>query len=76
MVNNMNDMQSNKLVKLQNLRKAYNYTYDEMASKLNISKSYYWQIENGNRNLYYKVAIRIADIFKLKPDDIFFDDLK
>ena len=69
-------MKEKKLTKLENLRKAHNFTYNDMALKLKMSKAYYWQIENGNRNLYYKVAIRIADIFKLKPDDIFFDDLK
>ncbi len=65
-----------KLEKLESLRKAHNLTYKEMADKLNMSKAYYWQIENGNRNLYYKVAIKIAKEFNLKPDDIFYDDLK
>ena len=69
-------MKDKKLTKLESLRKAYNLTYKEMAAKLNMSKAYYWQIENGNRNLYYKVAIKIADVFKLKPDDLFYDDLK
>ena len=43
-----------------------------MAEILNISTTYYWQIENGKRNLYYKTAISIAKIFNLKPDDIFY----
>ena len=69
-------MKEKKLYKLESLRKAHNLTYKEMADRLKMSKAYYWQIENGNRNLYYKVAIKIADIFKLKPDDIFYNDLK
>lgn len=69
-------MKDKKLTKLEMLRKAHNLTYKEMADKLSMSKAYYWQIENGNRNLYYKVAIKIAKVFNLKPDDIFYDDLK
>lgn len=66
----------NKLKKLEELRIKNNLTYQEMALKLNMSKAYYWQIENGNRNLYYKIAIKIADVFKVKPDELFYDDLK
>lgn len=62
--------------KLQNLRKEYGYSYEEMAKKINISKSYYWQIEHGNRRLYYDLAIKIANIFHKNPDEIFYDDLK
>ena len=69
-------MENKKLTKLEALRKAYNLTYKDMALKLDMSKAYYWQIENGNRNLYYKVAVKIAKVFKLKPDDLFYDDLK
>lgn len=48
----------------------------EMADFLNISKPYYWQLENGKRRLYYDMAIKIADIFKTKPDKIFYNDIK
>ena len=47
-----------------------------MAIKLGISKPFYWQIENGKRNLSYKMAVKIASIFKMKPDDIFYKDFK
>ncbi len=47
-----------------------------MASLLNISKAFYWQIENSKRTLTYKIAIRIAKIFKMKPDEIFYEDFK
>ena len=66
----------NKLKKLEEMRLNSNLTYQEMAELLNMSKAYYWQIENGNRNLYYKVAVKIAKVFKVKPDDLFYDDLK
>ena len=59
--------------KLQKLRTKHNISLKEMADLLNISYTYYWQIENKKRNLYYNLAIKIAKVFKLKPDDIFFD---
>lgn len=43
-----------------------------MAEYLNISYAYYWQIENNKRQLYYSLAIKIAKIFDLKPDQIFY----
>jgi len=39
------------LEKLRELREKNNLTYQDMADKLGICKAYYWQIENGNRNL-------------------------
>ena len=51
-------------------------TCDDMAIKLGISKPFYWQIENGKRNLSYKMAVKIASIFKMKPDDIFYKYFK
>ena len=66
----------NKLIKLEEVRIKNNLSYLDMATKLNISKAYYWQIENGNRNLYYKMAKKIAAIFGMKPDELFYEDLK
>ncbi len=62
--------------KLKELRKQNKLTTKLMAEKLNISKPFYSQIENQNRRLTYEMAIKIADIFKLKPDDIFYDEVK
>jgi len=59
--------------KLVELRKEKNYSYEDMAKKLEISKCFYWQIEHKKRRLYYDMAKRIASIFKMKPDDIFFE---
>ena len=58
--------------KLKLLREKYNYTVRDMATMLNISISYYCLIENKKRNLYYDLAVKIANIFNLKPDDIFY----
>ena len=60
--------------KLKKLRLKNNFTYDDMASMLNISKTFYWQLENDKRRLIYKQAVAIAKIFELKPDDIFYEE--
>ncbi len=59
--------------KLKELRKLHKITIKEMAIKIGVSPTYYWQIENKKRNLYYKLAIKIAKVFNLKPDDIFYE---
>lgn len=60
--------------KLKEYRKKFNYSCQDMADKLEISKSFYWQIENGKRRLSYKTALEISRIFNLKPDDIFYEE--
>lgn len=65
-----------KLNKLRKIRIKNNYSYQYMADKLNISKPFYWQIENNQRRLSYDMAVRIADIFNTTPDAIFYDDIK
>ena len=69
----MKQKEKKTLDKLRDLRIKNNLTYQDMADKLDICKAYYWQIENGNRNLYYDLAKKIAKIFDLKPDDIFYE---
>lgn len=59
---------------LKELREKHGLSYEDVAKILGISKSYYWQIEHKNRRLYYDMAKKIAEIFDLKPDDIFFED--
>lgn len=60
--------------KLQEKRVKYNYSCQDMANKLKISKSFYWQIENQKRRLSYETALKIAKIFKMKPDGLFYED--
>lgn len=62
--------------KLKKIRIKNGLTCGDMAKSLNISKPFYWQIENNKRNLSYKMAIKIASIFKMKPDDIFYKEFK
>lgn len=61
---------------LQQLRKQNHYSCQDMANLLNISKSFYWQIENNKRRLSYETAVSISNIFKTKPDNIFYNDFK
>ena len=62
--------------KLAELRKENNFTYQYMADQLNISKPFYWQLEHEQRRLSYDMAYKIAKIFDLKPDDIFYEEFK
>lgn len=48
----------------------------EIASKMGVSVSYYWQLEKGKKRLFYDRAIQIATIFNMKPDDLFYTDYK
>ena len=61
---------------LKKLRQENKYSHQDMAKKIGISKTYYYQIETCTRNLKYELAVKIASIFKLIPDDIFYDDFK
>ncbi|MBE6159706.1 MAG: helix-turn-helix transcriptional regulator [Lactobacillales bacterium] len=62
--------------KLKKIRMKNNYTSKNMADILGISKPFYSQIENGRRRLSYDMAVKIANIFKMKPDELFYEDHK
>lgn len=64
------------LNKLKEARNEKRYTCKEMAKLLNISTSYYSQIENGIRRLDYIMAMKISSLFGVCPDDMFFDAFK
>ena len=61
---------------LKNMRKKHNYSHKDMAEKLHISKTFYWQIENKKRRLSYSMSVQIANIFKTTPDKIFYKEFK
>lgn len=60
--------------KLREKRIQKGYTNQRMAEMLGISKTFYYQIETGSRKLSYEMAIKIADIFNVKPDTLFYND--
>ena len=72
---NISKYDSIGLTKLKQLRIKNRFTCNEMAKKLNVCTAFYWQIENCKRGLYYSMAKKIASIFKMKPDEIFFDEI-
>ena len=61
-------------VKLREVRKKNKYSLEQVAAKVGISKVYIWQIENCKRRLNYSLAIKIAKVFDMKPDELFYDD--
>lgn len=60
--------------KLKELRIKNNMSLVEIANSIGISKTFYFQIENGQRRLLYENAVKIAKIFNVKPDYLFYDD--
>ena len=62
--------------RLKELRTMQGLTVSEMSKLIGISSTYYWQIENKQRRLYYELAIKIAKIFNKKPDEIFYEEYK
>lgn len=60
--------------RLKELRCRKKYTTKQMSERLGISKPFYCQLENRTRRLSYAMAIKIAEIFKMKPDAIFYND--
>lgn len=61
---------------LKELRIKNNLSHRDMAKILGISHVYYFQIEKGSKNLSYKMSNNIAEIFNMKPDDVFYEDIK
>lgn len=47
------------------------YSCELMSRKLKISKTYYWQLEQGKRRLSYNLALKMANIFKCTIDELF-----
>ena len=62
--------------KLREVRLKNKFTNQFMADILGVSKPFYWQLEHDEKRLSYEMAIKIADIFHLKPDDLFYDEFK
>ncbi len=63
-------------LKLRQARQNKGYTTSYMAERLGISKPFYSQLENDRRTLSYKMAVKIAEVLKTKPDKLFYDYFK
>lgn len=62
-----------KRTKLIELRNAKGWKQKEVAEMLGITDSYYGMIENGLRNPTIKLGLRIAGVFGVSIEEIFFD---
>lgn len=62
--------------RLKQIRLKNKLTIYDMSKKLKITPAYYSLIENHKRTLYYDLALKIADIFNMKPDEIFYTNKK
>ena len=60
--------------RLKELRLENKFTNQFMADILGISKPYYWQLEHDQKRLSYDMAVKIAGIFNIKPDELFYDE--
>ena len=67
-------MNEDKLYKLYRIRKEKGYTMEYMSQKLGIGKAHYCLLENKKRRISYDMAVKIAAVFNLKPDDLFYVD--
>ncbi|GGD05123.1 helix-turn-helix transcriptional regulator [Pontibacillus salipaludis] len=69
-------MKRNKLI---SYRKNKNWSQKQVVRELetkygvNITVSYYGMIEQGVRSPGFKVAVAIAKLFKVRPENIFLD---
>lgn len=60
--------------KLKEIRKSKGYNVTNMAKELEISGPFYSQIEHRQRRLSYLMAVKIAKILDMRPDEIFYDE--
>jgi putative transcriptional regulator len=51
---------------LKEIRKEMGLSQRQVAKKIKISNTYYQQIEKGERNPGFSVAIRISDFFNIE----------
>lgn len=57
--------------KIKKLRKAAGYSsYENFAMDYELSRMYYWQVENG-RNISLEYLFNLLNIFKVSPRDFF-----
>ena len=57
------------------LRKQHNYTLQQFADILGVSKSLISQFESGFSGLSLEVMIKIRSLFNISLDDLIFKDL-
>ncbi|EAG9591282.1 MULTISPECIES: helix-turn-helix transcriptional regulator [Listeria] len=63
------------MTKLKKIRLEKGYTLEKVAISIGVSIPYYSMIENEKRRVSYELAVKIANFFNMKPDDIFLDSI-
>lgn len=64
------------LTKLREERLNQGWTIKYVANLMGISQSMYGYIENGGKRLSYDMAVKLADLFKMTPDELFYKDFE
>ena len=59
---------------LRELRELNHFTQEDIAERIGIDRSTYTNIELGNKNPSFNVALKIKEIFKYRGDDIFLNN--
>lgn len=57
---------------LKSLRKQHSYTQKDISSYLNVSRQCYSQYESGHRSPNYSTLIRLAALYQVSLDYLFF----
>ncbi len=61
--------------KLEEIRKKFNYTQEEIADKLGVSRQTINSLENGKYNPSIQLAFRLAKFFDMSIESLFiFED--
>ncbi len=68
-------MNNARLTKFRIMRKEKGMNLEDVANRLHVSKAYISMIETGKRSLDYEMAIQMAKIFDIRPDELFFEDV-
>lgn len=56
--------------KLKARRASFGYTQQTVADNVGITRTYYTEIENGNRNCALQIWFRIADLLQIPENEI------
>ena len=57
--------------KLEEIRKKFNYTQEELADKLGVSRQTINSLENGKYNPSIQLAFKLAKFFNLSIESLF-----
>jgi len=62
--------------KMKEIRHKRGLSLQQVADRTGFSKSFIHEIETGKKGLTYETALKIASVFNVKPDDIFYPSSK